>query len=444
MMPTRAFKWTASAIGLAVVMGSAARAQERAVTLTLEDAIARGLANSARLAELQARRDAAEAVESARGAARRPSLALQGGYTRTNHVEEFSIAQPGGPVRVLYPDIPDNYRARLDLQWPIYTAGRADALERAARAEREAAGEDLAAARADLRLEVTRAYWALVTAGETAAVLARSLASIESHVRDLGNRLEQGLIPPNDVLSAEAQLARERLQAIEADHARRIAEADLQRLLGLDAGESIRPQAALEPSAGEAPGPEPPLADVRSQRAERRALADRAEAAQARAEAAGAAARPQLAIGAGYDYARPNPRIFPRSGEWEESWDVSLNVSWSLWDGGRNRAERAEATASAAAARARVSDFDRQLAFEVRQRRLELDSSLAAIPVAQAGVRAASEARRVVGDRFSVGVATSTEVLDAETDVIQAELTLTRALANLRLAEARFRRATGQ
>ena len=36
------------------------------------------------------------------------------------------------------PDVPDNYRARLDLQWPIYTGGRADALERAAMPEREA------------------------------------------------------------------------------------------------------------------------------------------------------------------------------------------------------------------------------------------------------------------------------------------------------------------
>ena len=56
--------------------------------------------------------------------------------------------------------MPDNFRTRLDLQWLIYTGGRLDALERAARAERQASGEDLAAARADLRLEITRAFWA--------------------------------------------------------------------------------------------------------------------------------------------------------------------------------------------------------------------------------------------------------------------------------------------
>ncbi len=419
-------------------------AQEGPTALTLDDAIRLGVANSLRLAELQGRQEAAEAAEAGRGAARLPVVALQGGYMRTNHVEEFSFSQPGQPVRVLYPDEPDNYRARLDLQWPIFTAGRVGAMERAARAEREATGEDLAAARADLRLEISRAFWALVTARETEQVLERSLASIDAHVRDLRNRLDQGLIPPNDVLSAEAQQARERLLALEAANARAVAEADLRRLLGMESAGPIEPKAALDAPAEPAAGPQTLIDQAKANRPERRALEDRVEAALARADAAAAGARPQVSVVAGYDYARPNPRIFPRIGEWNDSWDLSFNVSWSLWDGGRTRAERAEAAALASAAKARAGDFDRQLAFEVTQRRLELDSSRAAIAVANAGVRAAVEARRVLGERFNAGVATSTEVLDAQTDLIQAELSLTRALANVRLAEARLARATGR
>lgn len=419
-------------------------AQEGPTALSLDDAIRLGVANSLRLAELQGRQEAAEAAEAGRGAARLPVVALQGGYMRTNHVEEFSFSQPGQPVRVLYPDEPDNYRARLDLQWPIFTAGRVGAMERAARAEREATGEDLAAARADLRLEISRAFWALVTARETEQVLERSLASIDAHVRDLRNRLDQGLIPPNDVLSAEAQQARERLLALEAANARAVAEADLRRLLGMESAGPIEPKAALDAPAGPAAGSQTLIDQAKANRPERRALEDRVEAALARADAAAAGARPQVSVVAGYDYARPNPRIFPRIGEWNDSWDLSFNVSWSLWDGGRTRAERAEAAALASAAKARAGDFDRQLAFEVTQRRLELDSSRAAIAVANAGVRAAVEARRVLGERFNAGVATSTEVLDAQTDLIQAELSLTRALANVRLAEARLARATGQ
>jgi outer membrane protein len=430
-------------IAIAAVLPLAA--QEPPARLTLDEALARADRNAHRVRELQARIDAAAAAEAARGAADRPIVALQGGYTRTNHVDEYALALPGQPLRVLYPDVPDNYRARLDLQWPIYTAGRVAALERAAGAERVAATFDLAAARADLRLETTRAFWALVTAGETETVLARALETIDAHVRDLRARLDQGLIPPNDLSSAEAQRSRQRLLAIEARNLRQVAEADLRRLIGDDTRTRIEPAPPIEPPAP-APAADVPglVAQAHERRPERRALAGRADAAKERETAAAAAARPQIAVGAGYDYARPNPRIFPRLEAWRDSWDVSVNVSWSLWDGGRRRAEQAEAAAVTRAMQARASEFDRQLAFEVEQRQLELSSTDAAIEAADEGVRAAVDARRVIGDRYAAGVATNTEVLDADTALLQAQLDRTRAIANARLAVARLERALGR
>jgi outer membrane protein TolC len=93
---------------------------------------------------------------------------------------------------------------------------------------------------------------------------------------------------------------------------------------------------------------------------------------------------------------------------------------------------------------ARAGEFDRQLTLEVRQRWHELDSSRAAIEAASDGVKAALEARRVLRERFAAGVATSTEVLDAETALLQAELDRTRAISNARLARARLERAVGR
>jgi len=420
-------------------------AQATAEKLTLEEAIARGLANSLRLAELDARQQAAAAVERGQAASRQPILSIQGGYTRTNHVEEFVIRQPGEvTTSVLYPDAPDNYRTRLDLQWPIYTGGRADALERAARAEREATGQDLAAARADLRLEIARAFWALVTARETEEVLARAVGSMDAHVRDLRSMLDQGLIPPNDLLSTEAQRSRQQVLAIQAANARGIAEADLRRLLGMESSGPIEPAAVLDVSAAADRDVARLIADARAQRPERRALEDRLNGARAQIDAAASGRRPQIAVTGGYDYARPNPHIFPRVDEWNDSWDASVSATWSLWDGGRVKAERAEATATARAAEARVGDFDRQLTFEVQQRLLEVQSSRAEIVAAADGVRSAAEARRVVNERFAAGVATATDVLDAETALLQAELDRTRSLASARLADARLDRAIGK
>jgi outer membrane protein TolC len=427
-----------------VLFATGAAAQEEVVRLTLDEAIARGLENSHRLAELQARREGADAAEAAQAAAKQPSIALQGGYTRTNHVDEFGIAQPGQPPRIIYPDIPDNYRTRIDLNWPIYTGGRTDALERAAAAEGHAAADDVAAARSDLRLEIARAFWALVAAIDADQVVTRSLENADAHVSDLRSRFEQGLIPPNEVLSAEAQQSRQRVLAIEARNTRAIAEADLRRLIGLDRGERVEPAATPEEPGAPASTLEALLAEARTARPELRALTERINASRAREAAAASTARPQVGVNGGVDYARPNPRIFPRHGSWQDSWDVSVNVSWLLWDGGRRRADEAGAVAASRALEARAADIDRQIAFEVRQRWLELDSSRAAIGAAADGVRSATEARRVVAERFRAGVITSSDVLDADLAVLQAELDLTRARANAHLSQARLSRAIGR
>ena len=411
--------------------------------LTLDEAIAKGIANSQRLAELDARAEAADYAVTGRRVSERPNVSAQAGYTRTNHVEEFGFPGPGGTRQILYPDVPDNWRARLDLQWPIYTGGRADALTRAAQAERGAVARDIDAARADLRLEITRAYWAVVTASEAETVLRRSVDSVEAHVSDLRARLASGLIAPNDVSSAEAQASHQRMLAIEAATQRATAEADLRRLTGIET-----PDLTLAPP----PGPPSPVtaavADLIARalraRPERQALEQRVSAADLRAAAVLTGGKPQIGVAGGYDYARPNPRIFPRRDEWEPSWDATLNVTWSLWDGGRRAAEHGEARANAAAARRRVEQFDRYVTFEVRARREEVESSRAAVVAADDEVRAAVEAERVVGERYRAGVATSTDVLEAQVARLQAELDRTRAAAGLRLAQARLERAIGQ
>jgi outer membrane protein TolC len=431
------------ALALLCLIPQATAAQEP-LRLTLDEAISRGLANSHRLAELQARKQGAEAAEAGRGAASMPSLSILAGYMRTNHVEEFTIVQPGQRALVVYPDVPDNYRTRLDLAWPVYSGGRTDALERAAEAERKASEEDIVAARADLRLEITRAFWALVSAIDSERVLARSLDTIGAHVRDLRSRFDQGLIAPNEVLTAEAQQSRERVLAIEATNIRGVSEADLRRLIGLDSMDRIEPIATLEGAAASTSNVEGLLAAARINRAERRALDDRLAASRAREAAVNADARPQVGVTAGYDYSRPNPRVFPRIDEWHDAWDASVSFSWSLWDGGRRRAQLAETVAASQALVARTAEFDRQVSFEVQQRRLEMESSRAAIDAAQDGVRSAIEAERVVLDRYRAGVVTNTDVLDANLAVLQAELDLTRARANARLAEARLERAVGR
>jgi outer membrane protein TolC len=420
-------------------------AQAAPVRLTLDEAIAWGLEASYRVDELSARQEAARAVADQRGAAERPQVAAIASYTRTNHVEEFSVPNASGGVRVIYPDIPDNVRSRIDLQWPIYTGGRLEALTRAADAEAEALGHDRDALRADLKLEITRSFWAVLTARASFDVVRQALERTSAHLGDVRNQLGVGLVPPSDVLTIEAQHARQRTLSIEAESLVETATAEFKRLIGMNqdlAVEIVTPATTTTPLA--MPFDAVLVKDLRADRPERKSLLFRITAAEERVTAASAGTLPVLTAIGGYDVARPNPRIFPIQEKWKPSWDIGINVRWSLFDGGRVRAEAAEAAANRRAVEARLRDFDDVVQVELRQRLAEVKSAFAAIEAAVTGVGAATEARRVIAERFSAGVATNTDVLNAQTVLLEAELDVTRARANAALAGARLERALGR
>jgi outer membrane protein len=184
--------------------------------------------------------------------------------------------------------------------------------------------------------------------------------------------------------------------------------------------------------------------DARANRPDRKSLLFRVDAAAERVTAASAGRLPVLTALGGYDLARPNLRIFPIQEKWQPSWDVGVNVRLSLFDGGRVRAETAEASGNRRANEARLREFDSVMEVEIRQRMADLTSASAQIEAAETGVRAATEARRAIAERFGAGVATNTDVLDAQTVLLQAGLDLTRARANAELAAARLQRALGR
>ena len=432
--------------GVAAGLAAAGRAeaQSASIRLTLDDALSRAVDTSHRMGEARARQAGAEATVVVRRKSDDPTATASAGYTRTNHVDEFGVPQPNGILRVIYPDIPDNFRTRVELVWPVYTAGRADALARAAQAEATATGSDLAAVRLDLRLEVSRAYWALVTAEETVRVLEAALASADRALGDVRTRVEAGFLPPNDVSRSQAQRARQELLLIEAKGRVQSVRVDLSRLIGLAEVGSIEPADRLESPVAPVSDTSILVAEALGQRPELAALSLRMESMTERMAAIASTRKPTVAFASGYDVANPNPRIFPRQDAWQDSFDVSLSVSWQFWDSGRAVAERTEAQASATALRERKAETETQIRADVRKQTLELAFSRAALVPARLGVTSAEETQRVVTDRFEAGVATTLDVLDAQLAVLQAQLDRTRVLADIRVSEARLARVLGR
>lgn len=412
--------------------------------LTLDEALERARTASPRLESLSALEEAAEAARRGALAERLPLVDLAAGYTRNSDVDEFRITLPGLGTRTLFPNLPNNYRLHAGAALPLYTGGRVESAIAAAGHQREAAALDRTGALNDLLLETRTVYWGLVTARESERVLREAVASYEGHLKDSRNRFEVGIAASNEVLSVQVERDRAELIRLQAENMADVVNASLVRLTGLPPGTRIEPVEPLSVSPAAAEETEALVAAALEARPEVQALEARAEAARAAVEIQKSASRPQANLAVGYDYANPNPRIFPQADSFRGSWSAGVTVSLRAFDGGRVAAATAQATAQAEALERQVEDLKSRLRLEVTSRALDLRTAQAAVAVAARNLEAARENLRVARDRYQEGVVPSSELLDAETALLRAGLDQTSAATQVRIALANLDRAVGR
>jgi outer membrane protein len=428
------------------------------ISLTLSDAVARALGNSPHLEALSAGGRGADAAVRGARAAGLPALDVTAGYTRYSSVPEFALTLPNGSRQTIAPDIPDAWRTRAAVSVPLWTGGRIASTTEAARNDRDAAQSDLDAARGDLVLETTAAYWNLRMRREQMTVVRRALAAYDAHLKDARQRALHGLAARNEVLAIEVEHGRAELGLVKFAGAATISEENLRRLLNV--GESVAIVVADEPdlpatarSLELTPADRPPgggsefdslVAVAFELRPERKAMLARAQAAESRVRAESGARWPQIATVAGYDYSNPNRRQTPPHQGWSDSWDASVTLQLPVFDSGRISASVARARAQADAMWQQLEDLDRHIRLEVAGRAIETRSAETAVAVAERAVESAIENVRVTRDRYREGVATSSDLLDAEVQDLQAALDRTDARTVLLLARAQLDRAVGR
>ena len=84
------------------------------------------------------------------------------------------------------------------------------------------------------------------------------------------------------------------------------------------------------------------------------------------------------------------------------------------------------------------------ITLDLTQAYLNLQQAQERIDVAGQGVKQAEENHRVTSKRFNAGLASTSDLLDAEVALLQAKTNQTNALVDFQLAQARIEKAIGQ
>lgn len=404
--------------------------------LGLAEAMARARERARGVAAAEARREASAArLRQARGH-RLPEVRLEEIWIRTDspaeafalelNQERFSLADFAArdPNR---PEAIESATTRLEVSLPLYTGGELASRIRQAELAAAAADETASWVADGAALAAAEAYITLALAREQAALLERSLETVQSHVALARAYVDQGLLVASERLRAEVEEARVRDLLAQARGQARVAEANLSFRLAADPSARWQLEPLPEPQAL-ADHLQPWLASAES-RPDLAAARQQLGIAELEERVQRAARLPKVGLVARRDLVDDVP--FGRGGD---STAVMAVARLELWAGGRHGAARTAARAEAEAAALEVADFAAAVALEVREAFERARTSRDRQRTARAALDAARETERITEERFQQGVVKTLDLLDAATARREAETRELAARAEAHLA----------
>ncbi len=382
------------------------------------------------------------AAEDGRKAARGhflPKLRAQVDYTNLDKVPEIAIpdeieASPF-PIRFSAGDT-EQLNMRATLEQPLFTGLALLTQYRVARLGTQTADLRQETTRQELILRAYEAYYGVLLSEKFLDVAEQAVSQLTSQAEVARQFHETGMTPKNEYLKVLVQLADTKHKRIIANYDLDFARSRLRTLLRWDGNRPLRLTEELVYRPYERPLDE--CLDISFRYHPSILLAD-LEIERTNQGITGARSMyfPQISLIGGLS------REEGGFTEGDEVFSATLHAEWLVWEWGSNYYEVRQEKSRLLQARARKTQARDSTELGVREAYIALQGSREAIEVAQAGVEQAEENYRITDEQFLESIATSQEVLDAQTGQSRARVNYYEALNAYNIAIARLERAMG-
>ncbi len=421
--------------------GAALTAAEPAPTgpLDLEQTIAAVLARYPSLTAAQA------AVDSARGrveqsrSARGPQISADAAYSYLSIRPHVEFALPSG-TSSFYTTIQDSYSANLRVRQLLTDFGRTDALVALAKAGELSAKDAFAQARSQLGYQTIQAFYGVILLRASTAVVDEEIASLTEAMRISEKKYNGGTATKFDLLTTQVRLAASRNRRTDTQAALEKQEAQLRQLLGLAPADPLVLVGDFGPPPATPDLSETLAAGLRN-RPEMHLARDAERSSELALDATNRENRPVLAAqAAGGVEDGQLPELYSNRGYVA----AGVSVSVPIFTGKRITGERISARADLRAAQARASELNLAITTDVADAFSDLKAAQARLANSDPLVDQAREALGLAKSRYSNGVITNFELLDAQSSIRGAELARLQARYDCALARQAVARAAGQ
>ncbi len=373
-----------------------------------------------------------------------PSLFLVGRYSRLSPVASPTIDIPG-VGELTFPSLTQQTASDATLVYS-FTDSLAEALPsyRAAKKNEVAAKYQIEAERNDVAFAGWRAYYEFARAEAGVGVANFTLEAAASQKRETKALVEAGSAARVDLLRVEAQEEAARVMVERAKLGLQVATRALQALMHTDElptlGEDLSKPVAPMPAETEEVLKEQAFRD----RPDLLALRTYIEASKHQLRSALGGRMPDLLIRGSAQYSNPNLRVIPQQDGFEATWEAGAVIRWSPNETTRAQGRAKQLQAQLQRAHADVIALQDLIRVEVAEGYHGVLAARSAMASARLGLSAAQEGYRVTRDQLQAGIVNTTTLLQAQEELIRAQVDVIDSAIGLRVATAQLRRAIGE
>jgi outer membrane protein len=413
--------------------------------LSLPDAVAGSISHSKALKGNAAEHGAALAkIEQAQNG-RLPGITVNASYIRlSNNITPFGISLPGAGDVVLNPQILDQSYNNLQIRQLLWAGGKVRYAQQAAQREAQAIETEAVQHKLTAADNVTSIWYNLYLLSASERIIRQNIRLLQDRRRDLLNVEKQGLALKNDGLKLELAVSNLEAALIDIQTGRSINNFNMAMALA----EPTDTEFVIDTTTLAVTADAVPLTDYLTEalqnRAEIKALGIRREAALVGQKIVAANRLPILSAGGSYDYNRPNIRVFPQRAEFKGTWNVGLFLSFDIAGLYTNRAKETETRYGLDRLTTTIDQARDGIMMEVNANHRAYQQACDKIRVAKKAIEQATENFRVEQNRLQATVSTPTDFLEANTQLVQAQLNLQTAQANAELAHWKLLKSTGR
>lgn len=427
---------------VAMLTASLGFAQEKR-PLSLKEAIDLSLKNSRQLKISAAKIEEANASLKEAGQLKLPDASATGSYLRLSSVnldiKKQSNSSGGVSNSGESPKVSQAAYGIVKASLPIYSGGRIRYGIESSRYLAQAAKLDADNEKEDVIENTVEAFVNLYKASAAVNLVKENLAQSEQRVNDLENLEKNGLLARNDLLKAELQASNIELSLLDVENNWQLANVNMNLMLGLPEKTVLVPDSSLLQQNFDIKSLDEYVNAAILNRKDMAALELRKQAAETGVKAAKGEYYPSLALTGGYIAAHV-PKVLTVTNAMNIGVGVSYNIG-SLWKT-KAKVQGAEAMAKQlVASEALLNDNVR---LQVNKNYLNWLSSQKKIEVHAKAIEQANENYRIVKNKYSNSLATTTDLLDADVAQLQAKLNYVFAKADAVVVYNQLLQAAGQ